>query len=181
MTTRNLLATAAVAVAIVTSPAAATETVVAPFTTPDAAVTTGLYSGIVRVRVSGIGQSSGTTYNDAFHVFNSTIGFNSAQYYQLAFDTIPLVGFNPSREAKYFIVGGIPAYSTTHSYDFLLNTGLAIPGALHFGVSDGGYSDNTGRFVITVGVPEPASWALMIAGFGMVGVAMRRRKAVVAA
>jgi hypothetical protein len=26
------------------------------------------------------------------------------------------------------------------------------------------------------GVPEPASWALMIAGFGMVGFAMRRRK-----
>ena len=31
------------------------------------------------------------------------------------------------------------------------------------------------------GVPEPASWALMIAGFGMVGTALRRRKAVLAA
>lgn len=30
-------------------------------------------------------------------------------------------------------------------------------------------------------VPEPASWALMIAGFGMVGFAMRRRTAIVAA
>ncbi len=29
-------------------------------------------------------------------------------------------------------------------------------------------------------VPEPASWALLIVGFGMVGVAARRRKAVVA-
>jgi PEP-CTERM motif len=28
------------------------------------------------------------------------------------------------------------------------------------------------------GVPEPASWALMIAGFGLVGAAMRRRAAV---
>lgn len=25
-------------------------------------------------------------------------------------------------------------------------------------------------------VPEPASWALMIGGFGMTGIAMRRRK-----
>ena len=30
-------------------------------------------------------------------------------------------------------------------------------------------------------VPEPASWALMIAGFGMVGTALRRRKVAVAA
>ena len=30
-------------------------------------------------------------------------------------------------------------------------------------------------------VPEPATWALLIAGFGMTGVAMRRRKAVVTA
>jgi opacity protein-like surface antigen len=31
------------------------------------------------------------------------------------------------------------------------------------------------------GVPEPQSWALMIAGFGLVGAAMRRRKAALAA
>jgi hypothetical protein len=30
-------------------------------------------------------------------------------------------------------------------------------------------------------IPEPATWALMIVGFGMVGVAARRRKAAVAA
>ncbi len=26
-------------------------------------------------------------------------------------------------------------------------------------------------------VPEPATWAMMLAGFGLVGVAMRRRRA----
>jgi hypothetical protein len=31
------------------------------------------------------------------------------------------------------------------------------------------------------GVPEPASWALMIGGFGLAGAALRRRKALVAA
>ena len=31
------------------------------------------------------------------------------------------------------------------------------------------------------GVPEPASWAMLIAGFGLVGAAMRRRKAALAA
>jgi hypothetical protein len=31
-----------------------------------------------------------------------------------------------------------------------------------------------------IAVPEPASWAMMIAGFGLVGASMRRRKAVIA-
>jgi protoheme ferro-lyase len=30
------------------------------------------------------------------------------------------------------------------------------------------------------GVPEPASWAMLIAGFGLTGAAMRRRRAVAA-
>ena len=32
--------------------------------------------------------------------------------------------------------------------------------------------------VVTAGVPEPASWALMIGGFGMAGASLRRRRAV---
>jgi hypothetical protein len=31
------------------------------------------------------------------------------------------------------------------------------------------------------GVPEPASWALMIGGFGLAGAALRRRRSLVAA
>ncbi len=42
------------------------------------------------------------------------------------------------------------------------------------------YSDFAGDWAITY-VPEPASWALMIAGFGMVGLAMRRRATAVTA
>ncbi len=34
----------------------------------------------------------------------------------------------------------------------------------------------TGTVVPIPGVPEPASWALLIAGFGMIGVAQRRRR-----
>ncbi|MDE2619485.1 MAG: PEPxxWA-CTERM sorting domain-containing protein, partial [Sphingomonadales bacterium] len=32
----------------------------------------------------------------------------------------------------------------------------------------------------TAAVPEPATWALMMAGFGLVGAALRRRKAIAA-
>ena len=59
--------------------------------------------------------------------------------------------------------------------------------------SDGGYDyelitpvpvrDSRGRllaatqsFVFATGAPEPASWALMIGGFGLAGVALRRRR-----
>lgn len=54
---------------------------------------------------------------------------------------------------------------------------LAAPGTLRFaaiGTSDslGGYLDD----VRLAAVPEPESWAMMIAGFGLLGSAMRRRR-----
>ena len=39
---------------------------------------------------------------------------------------------------------------------------------------------NQGGTVIP-GVPEPATWAMLIAGFGLVGAAARRRRPIVAA
>jgi hypothetical protein len=35
--------------------------------------------------------------------------------------------------------------------------------------------------VVVTQVPEPATWAMLIAGFGLVGSAMRRRRTAVAA
>lgn len=45
------------------------------------------------------------------------------------------------------------------------------------------YLDLTGpgTLIVTGGVPEPATWALMISGFGIAGAALRRRRAAVAA
>lgn len=43
-----------------------------------------------------------------------------------------------------------------------------------------GYSFSTAQVAVLAGVPEPASWALMIGGFGMVGATMRRRAATIA-
>ena len=43
-----------------------------------------------------------------------------------------------------------------------------------------GYTDGT-IAVEAAGVPEPTGWALMLAGFGVAGAAIRRRRAVVAA
>jgi hypothetical protein len=46
-------------------------------------------------------------------------------------------------------------------------TNNGVPGQLYFSVRNG---------VVSPGVPEPATWAMMIGGFGMVGGAMRRRR-----
>ncbi len=44
------------------------------------------------------------------------------------------------------------------------------------------YNDSTGlNFTLTGNVPEPASWAMLIAGFGLTGAAMRRRRTAIAA
>lgn len=47
--------------------------------------------------------------------------------------------------------------------------------------NDGGtYPVGTDGFAVAAQVPEPATWALLIVGFGMIGVAARRRKALLA-
>jgi len=159
-------------------PATAAEVVSATFTQADGGQTVGLYSGLVQVTVAGTGFSLGPRINDAFY-FPDDQSFDSS-YYQLTFGTSTLVPFNPAQNAVNFIVGGRPAYRADHTYSFLLNTGTAIPSILHFGVGDGQFNDNGGSFRITVsqagGVPEPATWGLMILGFGAVGGVMRRKR-----
>jgi uncharacterized repeat protein (TIGR03803 family) len=62
--------------------------------------------------------------------------------------------------------------------------GLASDGRKLFGVTAGGYSatDLDGSvWSYDLGViPEPASWAMLIAGFGLTGATMRRRRAIAA-
>ncbi|THD61660.1 MAG: PEP-CTERM sorting domain-containing protein [Phenylobacterium sp.] len=81
-----------------------------------------------------------------------------------------------------------------------VNFGTNLSGLLTIGVNGGAF--NTGLFGLdkgkragldvsatfdwvndptSGGVPEPASWALMIAGFGMAGATLRRRRVAVAA
>ena len=48
------------------------------------------------------------------------------------------------------------------------------------GWATGLISDSGAQSFVTGGVPEPATWALMITGFGLAGVAIRRRRAVAA-
>ena len=165
----------ALVLAAIAVPAAAVETVSVNFTAPTGGQSVGLWSGIVKLRVSGTGFSLGPQINDAFYMVSSQ-SLNPG-YYGLGFGTSPLAAFTPSNNIQNFLVNPVPAFAASSVYTFLVNTGTAVPSTLYFGVTDGAYGDNGGAFRITISnVPEPANWALLIAGFGLVGASLRRRR-----
>jgi hypothetical protein len=131
------------------------ETLTATFTRPDGGVTVASYKGYVLLHVAGVGQSDANIYNDAFYLYTGPYGRSPRNgqdggYYQLAFGTSPLKAFGLANNAENFLVGPLPAYNPDHEYTFILDTTLSSPGHLHFGVSDGGFSDNKGAYTITV-------------------------------
>lgn len=71
-------------------------------------------------------------------------------------------------------VGGASTNWTSHQVKFSANAGDTIMFKAT-GASDsyGGYLDN---ITISSAVPEPATWAMMITGFGLAGSAIRRRR-----
>ncbi len=187
----SLSAQAATSIPDVYSRTGPSETLSVPFTNPGVA-TAFSYSGNVEVIVSGTGYSAGSAINDAFYGVPSGVSYN-AQYYQLNLgwtgaDLVPFVG--EARNANNFItfiegVGAVaptatPAYSPDHVYRFVVQVPLAS-GPLQFGVSDGNFGDNGGEYRIQVfqlqPVPEPETYAMMLAGLAALGRVGRRRRA----
>ena len=82
--------------------------------------------------------------------------------------------FNPNYYGQPATYGGIPAPLTSFtgsSISIAFTTSGQAPGQFTF-------SDTPGQAVFSysvAAVPEPAVWALMVAGFGLVGLATRRR------
>ncbi|MCW3098778.1 MAG: hypothetical protein JWL77_4396 [Chthonomonadaceae bacterium] len=130
------------------------ETLSATFTQADGGVTLAGYKGYVRLHITGVGQAYGGNHNDAFYLYENqftpfTHGWDGG-YYQLAYSPATLPVNDVGQNAVGHLVGGLPAYSPVHDYTVLLDTTLSTAGQLHFGVSDAGFSDNTGAYTITV-------------------------------
>jgi len=137
------------------------ETLKATFTQPDGGISLAGYKGYVRLHISGVGVSYPPEHNDAFYLYDGrfasspTHGWDGA-YYQLTYSSATLPNNDAGADAFVHLVGGTPAYNPTHEYTVLLDTGLATAGQLHFGVSDAGFSDNSGAYTITVTQLTPA-------------------------
>lgn len=93
-------------------------------------------------------------------------GFLNGATYNQPTTVIVSFGFtSPSLNAGIFYYFDAVAFSAPGTYQTVL-----------FGTAQ------AGQLVVTdLAVPEPASWALMIAGFGLVGGALRQRRVAVAA
>ncbi|MFM9828592.1 MAG: FxDxF family PEP-CTERM protein [Sphingomonas sp.] len=138
------------------------------------------------------GNNDPTTFPPLFNdVFSFTTGFARSATVEIT-SSFPITNGRPDfTQNVNFVVNGvrlnaqlIPATSTGQfERRFLAN--FRIPAGLSTITVRGSSSVNgvySGLLTLS-GVPEPTTWALMIAGFGMTGAAMRRRarKSVLAA
>ena len=100
---------------------------------------------------------------------------------------------NPSGvDISFFLVSGgdvqfvdyITSLSSTYTSDGYFDFGLLAAGdSVGFIIDKGDayHNDSTGVGFALIGVPEPATWSLLITGFGMTGFVLRRRRSVVPA
>jgi hypothetical protein len=105
--------------------------------------------------------------------FNA-IGFN---LYTNAYDA-PVVSLYTPGGA---LIGSYTVPQAPHTLGYF---GLTSTTAIGWAVMivDRGWVENTAIDNVSIGsVPEPASWAMLIAGFGLTGAAMRRRRTVAGA
>jgi len=73
-------------------------------------------------------------------------------------------------DAVAYTPSGQPLASVADQYNALNNS------APYAGYPTAGYWTAAFPVVTSPGVPEPASWAMMVGGFGLIGGAMRRRR-----
>ncbi|WP_166437017.1 T9SS type A sorting domain-containing protein [Niastella caeni] len=144
------------------------ETVVAPFTTTAGGVTTNLYSSLVLIKVSGTGQASGTSLNDAFY-FN--LPENPTQDPNISLLVIttgasvfeaPVNPNTATRHIVYDVDAGtavtppyVPAFRADNTYTFVINMNTLVPAPtgpamLRFGVNDLFTIDNSGAYTVQV-------------------------------
>jgi PEP-CTERM motif len=167
------LATTAL-VFVTTAPASAATFLVNGFYSSGAS-----FNGTVDFDGTKVTAVTGVLHGYAEHAFNYTGGSDSSFV-----NWVWLNGANfasqPGKYATFLMSGPFENYSNYGSF-VVFSIDVTQPGQLQFATSNFSNAINNSDLFVEgnispAGVPEPAAWALMIAGFGLTGAAMRRRK-----
>jgi len=129
------------------------EDMVVPFDTIGQ-TSTNSYSDLVRIQVSGTGESNGSIVNDAlFYV--DPFDYKTAFYISFTGDPrrlegdgviiLPFITFFDGEGFVSYDASNAPPYNPDHFYDFIVDIG---PGSkqISLGTGDGGLFDNTGQY-----------------------------------
>ena len=122
---------------------------------------------------------TGTSYTVGGGVFGAGFDVNL----NFASNTYAFVTFANNATSNFLLAPQLTSEGF-QPYFFGLTSDLGIA-SIHVGGLNGAVSGNTvaidnlriGSAAVTAAVPEPATWAMMLIGFGAIGFAMRRRKA----
>lgn len=131
-----------------------------------------IYAGFARghvLEIMLVVRGGGTLTLNSFDIGGYQRDLNSAvRVYQLGRSRLELLDYD------------VPVSGTLSKHQVFQGFSTSEGFILQIG-QDGYYAgiDNL-DFSATAGVPEPASWALMIAGFGMTGASLRRRRVLAA-
>lgn len=146
--------------------------------------------GTTTVRFAALASESG--FVDTFTAGSASYTFSGAGNLDAFAAPIGFGGdtFGPGFAATYTAdnASALTAPVGSAGFGIFLPTGLKagdtyIATTLYFGYDNQTFNDddNHDDLIVSASVPEPATWAMMIGGFGLVGAGMRRRAAVVTA
>ena len=131
-------------------------------------------SGAYGATFGPVGSTGGIT---------QTLSTNAGQSYLISFDLQNLFGGTPNFYQVLF--GGVSLFTATNSAAFGYTNfsttatalGVSTDLAFNFRHDPSRFAlDNVSVTAVNGAVPEPATWAMMLMGFGAMGVSLRRRR-----
>lgn len=158
------------------------------------ASTFGAFGG-AKAPFSSLSADITLTYDDAVSGFPVTLAqfrvTTDGRLNDGPFSATPVAGYflpNVMRKVPAIVIGGAPngmSTLTANENDFFIGFNDGQPEftsvAFTMAGSQAGFLSQDARVretTVMAGVPEPATWLMLLAGFGMTGAALRRRRVV---